>query len=1150
MAAALAHADSIDEETAIDIAQRFLSHRQAQPGNAAFKSKRLVMADTAATNAAVQPLAKCYLVTRGDSDGFVLVADDDRLNPILGYSLTGRADHTDIPLALQIMLQNHAARLDSAKNSPVTEPAQVGPLEPGNIIVPPCLKTQWSQDEPYNWLTPLDKGKHTPTGCVPTAATQVMNYYKWPPYSPCRQYDWQNMRDTYDNYSHAQGMAVATLMRDIGAVLGTRYRYSGSSTGTSYWKIPGYISKTINREDFNSYINKGPLLISIYPIKSESGFAEGHAVILDGLDSNDYYHVNWGWGGLWDGFYSIDDMAIEYANKEQHPHINKDPEIASFLKPAAPGDEGYIPSITLHATGGVTVNRSTAADGDEVEVTLHGVRKLFDDTNTAVIGLKIYKGPKQYGEYYDPNNAKSMYYGQYGSTSTTILAKVTREMQNQPTDITLKFTMGWLAGDPLDGDYFLVPVCTYDDHRDVIYYPFLYYPDGNVNSDIPFRYENKVAYFEQFTPPSYDVTIEKVVTASQYHAGAESQALAHVTNKSANDFTGKATLKFTKDSKTTVTLDTDVFIPANTSSYTTVYLPFTDTGSYQLKSFELWKSYPDGTRTSYKSGTLTGSKTKVVATEESNNEPLSLHRYMQVRSDADTVYRYQRSLYSFNLYTYNATKTTTVALEAVATAIGKNTQAIAGTQPDAVVENLNDGTLSSQTMTLSTDNLTPGDYLIVGFYSYNNNTYLMLDEQMLSEIDPASHQGDQVLHVLDPGIDVAQLKVISSKPLDKLYFDTWSTLAVEIQNTGTVDVISKTSIKQYNYSAYVSHLSAQFLVKAGEKAMIYPRVYMAKQNYKGEDNPSAAEFHLEYVLNNGKEDISFPFGGKETISVNFEAQPTGQTMTFGDPVFYYRSGTDETRPSTGFYSAGKLKRSIYKNGKKVLSLNEMTTDNSYNTYRVFPTLGEVKSLANGEYAIKLELTKSGESKVSQTYIRPLIIDDNYISLTVDDVTINKEHDLKPTDDIPFRVKITNAQSEPVTTALYYYLIKPTVEDGQTHSYIFGQRYSSASLPASAQSTFNLATRIDSKNYQTNGEIWVQVNYNRRKNSGALDIFSGKQSDKITLPFKSAIEKIGSDNSQRKPVAYYDVNGRHLAAPVQGIVIVKYDDGSTEKMLYR
>jgi hypothetical protein len=69
----------------------------------------------------------------------------------------------------------------------------------------------------------------------------------------------------------------------------------------------------------------------------------GHAFVLDGVDDNDYFHVNWGWGGLCDGFFLIDNLTLqEYLFDTQHwavlgMHPMRDGEVDNWLSLVSTG---------------------------------------------------------------------------------------------------------------------------------------------------------------------------------------------------------------------------------------------------------------------------------------------------------------------------------------------------------------------------------------------------------------------------------------------------------------------------------------------------------------------------------------------------------------------------------------------------------------------------------------------------------------------------------------------------------------------------------------------------------------------------------------------------------------------------------------------
>ncbi len=455
-------AEAVDKEAARDIARHILPLQDETE------------------SVAVREMAGGYVVTCPGGEGFVLVAGDDSRSTVLGYSLTETIDPDNIPPMLERLMQN-------AQSIAPEAPAQ-GPLTPGEIIVQPYISAQWNQFAPYNWLTPKVNDKHTPTGCVPTAAAQVMNYYQWPPCSYYREYDWETMADTYikNEYTEAQGMAVATLMRDLGVILGTTYASGGSSTSLgNYDLIPGYKCEDLSsKQDCRTYVERGPILVCAEPISNAS-----HAAIFDGLDSNGYFHINWGWGGSWNGFYNVDNINIEFNDREQYPGF--DYYSTFFIEP----DNNWSKAV-LHASRGVTTNVSTATEGDEVTVTLHGLQKLFGKASKVYVGLKIYKAPKEEGGYYAKGNDCNLSYSD-GTTAQKVISKFQWQVADSPEDITLSFNMGHLAA---DGDYFLVPVSSptssqYD------FKPILWRPDSNVNSDIAFTYKNRVATFQTTAQP-------------------------------------------------------------------------------------------------------------------------------------------------------------------------------------------------------------------------------------------------------------------------------------------------------------------------------------------------------------------------------------------------------------------------------------------------------------------------------------------------------------------------------------------------------------------------------------------------------------------------------------------------------------------------
>ena len=172
-----------------------------------------------------------YVFNRGESDGFVMVSAESNTPTIIGYSTTGRFDPTDLPTGLQAWMESYKEDIARAAESAHAYTSGEGGYTP----VAPLCTTQWGQGAPYNNLCPYYNDERCATGCVATAASQIMKYHNYPVHGTgyhsykwanangdsvvlaadfgAITYDWANMIDVYDaNATETQKNAVATLM--------------------------------------------------------------------------------------------------------------------------------------------------------------------------------------------------------------------------------------------------------------------------------------------------------------------------------------------------------------------------------------------------------------------------------------------------------------------------------------------------------------------------------------------------------------------------------------------------------------------------------------------------------------------------------------------------------------------------------------------------------------------------------------------------------------------------------------------------------------------------------------------------------------------------------------------------------------------------
>lgn len=289
--------------------------------------------------------------------GWVLVAADLRVQPILAYSFENNTELEETIEGYQDMLELYSSQVSYARVNISTDsihPQWISFFSDSIITLPmpninPLLYWDgdslcWGQSGrtsnggyTYNRYCPAiygtDSCEHAKVGCVATAMGQVMRYWQWPQNAIVRddagndvyrEYDWSLMPCRLnENSTEVQINQIATLLHDAGVSVNMNYGCNGSGAATG--NIPnairntyGYISEDLISKENNSYtytneewqeLLKNELLYGkpvIY--RASRASTGGHAFIIDGFDSSNYFHVNFGWHGSQNGFYSLDNL--------------------------------------------------------------------------------------------------------------------------------------------------------------------------------------------------------------------------------------------------------------------------------------------------------------------------------------------------------------------------------------------------------------------------------------------------------------------------------------------------------------------------------------------------------------------------------------------------------------------------------------------------------------------------------------------------------------------------------------------------------------------------------------------------------------------------------------------------------------------------
>jgi len=251
---------------------------------------------------------------------------------------------------------------DSVGGAPTSISFQV--LVNDNVVVAPLLQTQWSQDEPYNDLFPLEPSNRYAynaigklhVDCGTTAMAQIFAYHKHPvkavgastvlgpqninmPLVNFADYpfDWAHMRNTYTpaDSGTVHGKAAAQLNFIIGMA-----RTPEGGFSTTFFENFGY-DRSVRyyyRKDFTDAQWEARIKEQLdqgLPVFYWGGGTESkpgsHAFVVDGYDKTGKFHINLGWGGREDGWYSVTNVnPLNYSFTEnQLMYINIKPDKGS-----------------------------------------------------------------------------------------------------------------------------------------------------------------------------------------------------------------------------------------------------------------------------------------------------------------------------------------------------------------------------------------------------------------------------------------------------------------------------------------------------------------------------------------------------------------------------------------------------------------------------------------------------------------------------------------------------------------------------------------------------------------------------------------------------------------------------------------------------
>lgn len=321
-----------------------------------------------------------YYVFNNDAGGFVIIAGDDAVTPVLGYTSTGSFDAENLPDGLKDLLKSYERQIAALGDNYVANQTATRAAFTGEKL----LKTaEWNQMAPFNKYTP----NNYVTGCVATAGAIVMKHHGFPAKGTGshsytwngkdltanfeHDYDWANMPTKYTVGNDEAFDGVARLMSDLGVAVEMKYAKGGSGASmedllTALKKYFGYSKYArllaiadLGAEVWNDRLRAEidadrPILYSA--VDSNKG---GHSFVIDGY-KDESFSVNWGWGGYCDGFYRIGALNPETGGKPLGDKYNLSQSAVFSLQPSD-GEEvisnlgfikvdGYLETMNMNVT--------------------------------------------------------------------------------------------------------------------------------------------------------------------------------------------------------------------------------------------------------------------------------------------------------------------------------------------------------------------------------------------------------------------------------------------------------------------------------------------------------------------------------------------------------------------------------------------------------------------------------------------------------------------------------------------------------------------------------------------------------------------------------------------------------------------------------
>ncbi|MBE6305180.1 MAG: hypothetical protein E7082_04585 [Bacteroidales bacterium] len=278
-------------------------------------------------------LPQLYLFADGEN-GLMIVSAESESEALMGYTDSYSPDQ-QVPPALEYMISCYAAEIEAVRAGVVTYAAE-SVFDLNSPAISPICTTRWDQGAPYNAMCPMLNGQRSVTGCVATAMAQVLKTYEYPEKCSGGTFsyfweennttlsmnfnevtlDWADMGDRYTAEESAP--AVAELMKAVAysAQMGfSPYASGAHGIDMAVGLIRNFDYDCTLTYERREWYSLGEWHQKVYDVLASGhalyydgvnpGYTSAHAFVVDGYQGDGLFHLNWGWGGMSDGYFRL-----------------------------------------------------------------------------------------------------------------------------------------------------------------------------------------------------------------------------------------------------------------------------------------------------------------------------------------------------------------------------------------------------------------------------------------------------------------------------------------------------------------------------------------------------------------------------------------------------------------------------------------------------------------------------------------------------------------------------------------------------------------------------------------------------------------------------------------------------------------------------